>query len=203
MDILLEDISKRFTSGWVFRHINHKIIKGDRLAITGQNGSGKSTLLQIVCGYLTNTEGKVTYSIDGQKINRDNIFKHLAISAAYMELDEELSAAEIFEHNKIFKPYLVEELDEFLDLVQLGSEQDKEVKYYSSGMKQRLSLALALCMDVPLLILDEPTSFLDYQKKEWFDRMLDQYGVNKTIVIASNDDFDIRTCNKSISLDLD
>ncbi len=201
MDILLEDIGKRFTSGWVFRNINHNIVTGDRLAITGQNGSGKSTLLQIICGYLTNTEGKVSYTKEGKEINRDNIFKHLAISAAYMELDEELSAAEIFEHNKIFKPYLIQEQDHFLDLVQLDSEQDKEVKYYSSGMKQRLSLALALCMDVPLLILDEPTSFLDVQKKEWFRTMLEQFGQNKTIVIASNDDFDIQTCNKSISLD--
>ena len=200
MEILLEDIGKRFTTGWVFRNINQEIKAGDHLAITGQNGSGKSTLLQIICGYLTNTEGKVTYTSTGKKITRDNIYKQLAISAAYMELDEELTAAEIFSHNKIFKPYLVQDSKEFLEIVQLDNQKTKEVKYYSSGMKQRLSLGLALCMDLPLLILDEPTSFLDTQKKDWFREMLGRYGQGKTIVIASNDGFDIESCEKEIGL---
>ena len=198
MDILLHNIGKRFTTGWVFRNINQEINVGDHLAITGRNGSGKSTLLQIICGYLTNTEGKVTYTYKGKEVSRDNIFKQLAISTAYMELDEELTATEIFEHNKIFKPYLIQDVQEFLELVKLTNHQKKEVKYYSSGMKQRLSLGLALCMDLPLLFLDEPTSFLDVQKKEWFKTMLERFAKGKTVIIASNDGFDIESCNKEI-----
>ena len=198
MDILLHNIGKRFTTGWVFRNINKEINVGDHLAITGRNGSGKSTLLQIICGYLTNTEGKVTYTYKGKEVSRDNIFKQLAISTAYMELDEELTATEIFEHNKIFKPYLIQDVQEFLELVKLTNHQKKEVKYYSSGMKQRLSLGLALCMDLPLLFLDEPTSFLDVQKKEWFKTMLERFAKGKTVIIASNDGFDIESCNKEI-----
>jgi len=123
MEIILDDIGKRYTSGWVFRNISHKIASGDKLAITGNNGSGKSTLLQIICGYLTNTEGKLTYNHNGKEIKRDEIFNHVAISTAYTELDEELTAVEIFEHNKIFKPYLVKDNKTFLELCELVAER--------------------------------------------------------------------------------
>lgn len=200
MEIILEDIGKRFTTGWVFRGISQTINSGEHLAITGLNGSGKSTLLQIISGYLTATAGTVTYNKAGSKIKRDNIFKHLAISAAYSELDEELSALELFRHFKHFKKFLVEDENEFLELVDLKKEKDKQVVYYSSGMKQRLNLGLALVMDVPLLLLDEPTSFLDGMKKGWFHEVLAQYGKGKTVVIASNDEGDIRSCGKQVDM---
>jgi len=68
-------------------------------------------------------------------------------------------------------------------------------------MKQRLSLGLAFCMDVPLLILDEPTSFLDDGKKQWYKEMLAKYGNGKTVVIASNDAFDIEECGGEVRLE--
>jgi len=200
MEIILEDIGKRFTTGWVFRGINQHIHSGNRLAITGRNGSGKSTLLQIICGYLTATDGKVTYTYDREVITRDNIFKQLAISAAYSELDEELTALELFRHYRHFKKFLIDDESAFLDLVDLQAEKAKQVQYYSSGMKQRLSLALAMAMDVPLLILDEPTSFLDSTKRDWFHEVLSIYGKNKTVIIASNEAGDIKSCDQVIDL---
>lgn len=200
MEIILEDIGKRFTTGWVFRGVNAHILPGEHLAITGLNGSGKSTLLQIISGYLTATRGKVTYKNAGKEINRDNVFKHLAISAAYSELDEELSAIELFRHYQHFKKFLVTDEQAFLDLVDLKKEKNKQIVYYSSGMKQRLGLALAMVMDVPLLLLDEPTSFLDEIKKGWFHELLAEYGTGKTVVMASNEEGDIRTCGKVVDM---
>ena len=200
MDIILDDIGKRYTTGWVFKNISHHLTSGQHLSITGTNGSGKSTLLQIIAGYLSYTKGEVTYTHDGKIISRDNIYKYCGISAAYTELDEELSVTEIFEHYKVFKKMLIQDSQEFVDLVDLRKEKDKRIAQFSSGMKQRLNLGLALVMDTPLLLLDEPTSFLDKGRKAWYAEMVQQFARDKILVIASNDDFDIKTCVANIDM---
>lgn len=201
MDVLIEDISKRYTTGWVIRNLSHHITPHQHLSITGPNGSGKSTLLQIIAGYLSYSKGKVIYSYNGKDIKRDDIYKYCSVAAAYAELDEELTVTEIYEHYKIFKPYLLNDRSSFLDLVDLKRERDKRIAHFSSGMKQRLHLGLSFCMDVPLLLLDEPTSFLDKSKKAWFHELLAAYGNDKTIIIASNDEDDISSCSSNIELE--
>lgn len=67
-------------------------------------------------------------------------------------------------------------------------------------MKQRLGLALSLCMDCPLLILDEPTSFLDVQWKQWYHNLIQNYAKNKTVVIASNEEEDFKYCDNVLAL---
>ncbi len=200
MNIVLDNISKRYTTGWVLRNISHNISSGEHVAITGQNGSGKSTLVQIISGYLSTTQGSVEYTNEGQKIDRDDVYKQVAISAAYLELDEEFTVNELFEHYKIFKPVIVDSFSEFLEISDFKKEKDKQVRYFSSGMKQRLALSLAFNMDVSLLILDEPTSFLDEHRKSWYADMLENFSQDKTVLIASNDEFDIRSCTSRIAL---
>ena len=200
MKVLLDQVCKRYTTGWVLRDISKKIESGQRVAVTGPNGSGKSTLIQIIAGYLSNTKGKVSYEQAGKPISRDELYKHLSISAAYTELDEELTIEEIFDHISIFKPVHITQLNEFLDLTDFRKQGSKQIRYFSSGMKQRLSLGFAMNMDVPLLILDEPTSFLDDNKKQWYAELMQNYSFDKTILIASNDEHDIMGCNSSIQL---
>jgi len=200
MDINLIRLGKRFESGWVLRNITMNIPAGSHISITGPNGSGKSTLLQLICGYLTPSAGQVKYLLSDSEIHRDQIFKYCSISAAYMELEEELTPKELFQHYKIFKPLLVSDYTTFISQVELLKEGDKQIRFFSSGMKQRLSLGLAMMMDVPLLFLDEPSSFLDAEKKAWFLQMLDKYGSGKTVLIASNDDEDLKTCKLNIDL---
>ena len=201
MEIRITNLWKRYSTGWILREINETINSGDKVAITGLNGSGKSTLLQLIAGYLTYTKGKINYNHNDTDIKRDNLYKHLAVAAAYVELDEELTPLELFRHYKMFKPYLVEDEAQFLDIVQLNKERHKSVSKFSSGMKQRLNLGLAILMDLPMLILDEPTSFLDADRKEWYRELITKYGKGKTIIIASNDSFDVELCDGVINLD--
>jgi len=200
MDISIENLSKRFDSGWVFRDLNITIDSGQKVAITGPNGSGKSTLLNILCGLLSPSLGRVKYGLDSKTIDRDDIFKYLSISAAYSELDEELSPKELFVHYCKFRSFRIDSLEKFIELAQLENELDKPVVYFSSGMKQRLSLALALTMDSPLLFLDEPSSFLDDARKSWFIELFRTYTEGKTVILASNDKTDIDLCDASIVL---
>jgi len=200
MDILLDQVWKKYTTGWVLRDISKEIKSGDKVAISGPNGSGKSTLLQIIAGYLSNTKGKVSYTHEGKKITRDELFRHLAVCAAYAELDEELTIAELFDHYKIFKPFHNNGLSAFLEMTDFQKQGNKQLRYFSSGMKQRLALGLTFNMNVPLLILDEPTSFLDENKKQWYTEMMQNNTAGKTVIIASNDTHDIVGCNSFIQL---
>ncbi|MGA0257694.1 MAG: ABC transporter ATP-binding protein [Saprospiraceae bacterium] len=200
MHISIENLSKRFDSGWVFRDLNISIQAGQKVAVTGPNGSGKSTLLNILCGLLSPSLGTVTYVMHEKHIDRDDIYKYISISAAYSELDEELSPRELFTHYSNFKSFRIDSLEKFLELAQLEDARDKPVVYFSSGMKQRLSLALALTMDSPLLFLDEPSSFLDDTRKSWFYELFHAYVEGKTVFLASNDKADLDLCDTSILL---
>jgi len=200
MKVTLDKISKRYTTGWVIKDLSKEILPGQKVAITGANGSGKSTLIQIISGYLSASQGKIIYNKDTTIVDRDDIYKHIAISAAYAELDEELTIAEMFKHYSLFKPMSVSSLDEFLIITDFTSQQNKEVRFFSSGMKQRLALGFAFLMEVPLLLLDEPTSFLDEGRKEWYAEMMQKYTQDKTVIIASNDTFDIAACTEGIEL---
>ncbi|NBU52674.1 MAG: ATP-binding cassette domain-containing protein [Chitinophagia bacterium] len=142
----------------------------------------------------------MTYVMHEKHIDRDDIYKYISISAAYSELDEELSPRELFTHYSNFKSFRIDSLEKFLELAQLEDARDKPVVYFSSGMKQRLSLALALTMDSPLLFLDEPSSFLDDTRKSWFYELFHAYVEGKTVFLASNDKADLDLCDTSILL---
>jgi len=70
--------------------------------------------------------------------------------------------------------------------------------HFSSGMNQRLELSLAMLSDAELVILDEPTSFLDDESKEWWADLLKKHTQNKTVIIASNDKFDLDQADEII-----
>lgn len=200
MQIQLDNIGKRFSSGWVFRDIAFTIPSGQKFSITGLNGSGKSTLINIISGYLSSTQGKVAYSMDGNSIDRDDIYKYCALSFAYSELDEELTVKELFDHYKKFKSFKTSDTKEFISICSLEQHANKAIANFSSGMKQRLSLSLAFLMDTPLLLLDEPTSFLDSEKKTWYHKMMESYTKDRTVVIASNDPADIAHCTSNFEV---
>ena len=80
-----------------------------------------------------------------------------------------------------------------------GAEQ-KAIKYFSSGMKQRVKLALAVFSDTPLLLLDEPTSNLDEQGIAWYRSLISKYGVNRTLVVCSNQQHEYDYCTHQLQL---
>ena len=200
MLISVDNISKRYTTGWVIKDFSLQIPSKSKIAITGPNGSGKSTLIQIIAGYLSCTKGSIAYSHNGNNIQRDNIYQHISMSAAYAELDEEFTPTEMYKHYSHFKKFLTSDAKAFLELADLKREKNQTISSFSSGMKQRLSIALACCMDVPLLIMDEPTSFLDGQRKSWYQDILVRYAKEKTVIIASNDPLDYSFCDSVISI---
>ena len=202
MELRLAKLGKRYRYEWIFRNINLELKTGERLAITGANGAGKSTLMKILSGHLRPSEGSFQSSYQGKEIDADTIYQHVSYAAPYIELIEELSLREAIRFHQNFKPLLPSLSPKgLLDRIQFTkSNRDKLIRYFSSGMKQRLKLLLAICSDTPLLLLDEPTTNLDRQGMDWYQELIQDYGQNRTIIVASNVEEDFQFCDRKISI---
>lgn len=200
MKITLSSLSKRYLYEWIIRDLSHTFESNSVTGINGINGSGKSTLIKLISGFLSASEGSIEYHTD-KVIQRSEIYKYISMAAPYTDLVQEYDAEEMFLFHTRFKK-LRKDLDakEFLEIVKLKKNKGKQIQFYSSGMKQRLQLAVALFTDSEVLLLDEPTSYLDNENKNWFYNLLENELSNRTVIIASNDMDDFRFCSNVISL---
>ncbi len=200
MNITLNNIGRRFNKEWIFKGIDYEFEHGSNYAVLGPNGSGKSTLLSILLGSLTPSEGKLGYH-NPQEIAVDNIYQYISFAAPYIDLIEEFTLQETVAFHFQFKDY-AEGLNESAVLNVLGLEksQDKALKHFSSGMKQRTKLALACCANSPILLLDEPTSNLDAQGIDWYLALIEKYGRDKMIIVGSNQAHEYGFCDKLLNI---
>jgi len=201
VEIKLTDISKRYIYDWILSGVNHTFRSGSITGVTGINGSGKSTLIKIISGYLSPSEGSITYALNGKQITRSDIHKYVSIVAPYTELILEYELEEMYNfHTKFRKLSDVASYTQFRDLVRLKGHAGKALMYYSSGMKQRVQLALALLTPTKILLLDEPTSYLDQENKKWFYDLLAKRMPDRTVIISSNDTEDFQYCSEVLDL---
>lgn len=201
MHISLDNLSKRYGYQWIIRSMNLEIESGFRLGVKGHNGSGKSTLLNMISGMLASSEGQIIYRIGDKIISRSEIYRHLTFVAPYINIVDNYSLVEMYDLQSRFKPMRIGSLDEFVALTKLGKQEGKYIKDFSSGMRQRVQLALAILADSPLLMLDEPTSYLDSDAKEWYHNLLKDHMAERTIIIASNDAGDLQETQRIIDVE--
>ena len=196
------DVGKKYRREWVFRHLDLNLTSqpsSTGMAINytfvGPNGSGKSTLLQLLSGALPTTEGTLTYALNGKTVDSDDWFRQVVIAAPYLELIEELTLSEMLTFHRQFKPFK-ENMpnEEAADRMLLKPAMHKEIKFFSSGMKQRVKLGLAFFSDVPLIILDEPTSNLDRQGTAWYHEQVRLLRPDQLLLIGSNDPAEYDFC---------
>jgi len=186
MTITLENTGRRFNKEWIFRGLDYQFVSGERYAVLGPNGSGKSTLLSIILGNLSASEGKISY-FDQQNIPEEQVYQYVSFAAPYLDLIEEFTLEETIDFHFKFKNfYSGMSKEAVLDLLGLSKSQDKALKYFSSGMKQRTKLILACCTDSPVLLLDEPTSNLDTEGQAWYRKLIADFTADKTVIIGSN-----------------
>jgi ABC-type multidrug transport system ATPase subunit len=187
MQIILEGAGKKYNKEWIFKGIDKSISTGLPLAVIGPNGSGKSTLMLIISGWTLPSSGSVSYLLEENAILPEEFYKSIDFIAPYTELVEELTLTEFLNFHFSFKS-LKEGMDikEVITKSRLEGNEKKFVKHFSSGMKQRLKLALGMYSSSPILLLDEPTTNLDKENKKWYYEEITAILENKTVVIASN-----------------
>lgn len=200
MDITLNQIGRRFNKEWIFKGVDYHFVKGEKYAVLGPNGSGKSTLLSILLGNLTPSTGEIKYK-DTVEIPVEQVYQSISFAAPYLDLIEEFTLQETIDFHFQFKPY-AQGLNAaaVLELLGLKKSQDKALKHFSSGMKQRTKLALACCADTPILMLDEPTSNLDAQGVDWYLALIEAYAQNKMVLIGSNQAHEYSFCTQHLRI---
>jgi len=201
--IQLTNAGKRFNRDWIFRHLTFTFKPGKSYAITGPNGSGKSTLLQSVAAATTVSEGKCEWSNGNKQWAIDNgfVYRHFSIATPYLELVEEMTAREFLTFHSTFKPLVSSvTIDDILAIVGLGKASAKQIRYYSSGMKQRVKLAQAVFSETPVLLLDEPCTNLDKTGYDLYHRLIKNYCSGKLIIVSSNDEHEMDFCEEKISI---
>lgn len=211
MKILLTKAGKRFNRDWIFRNITYEFKTGTAYAITGPNGSGKSTLLQVIGGALIMSEGELGYMVPATgnqppitgngKLSTDNLYQHIAIAAPYLEVIEEMTVTEFLSFHTQFKPLLPGiTIKQAIDIVGLAKAAHKQVRYYSSGMKQRVKLAQAIFSNVPCVLLDEPCTNLDTEGIALYQRLINDYCSDRLVIVSSNDVQEYGFCKEKISI---
>lgn len=189
MNVKLKNIGKRFNREWIFRNLNFEFSEGENSAILGGNGSGKSTLLQLISANISASEGEIIYD-NGPIISSDEIFRYLSFASPYLELPEEYTLEEAIRFHKKFKKFRNNfSVQKIISLTELENSKNKQLKNFSSGMKQRVRLALAVLSDTPLLLLDEPCSNLDKQGIDWYRNLISENSSGRLIIVCSNHQF--------------
>ncbi len=199
MQITLTNTGKRYNREWIFRHFEYEFLSGKKYAITGSNGSGKSTLLQVIAGALTHNEGNIEMTLNGSLLLEENCYQYLSVAAPYLELIEEMTAIEFLSFHAAFKP-LTCPIETILSLTNLEKAAHKQIRYYSSGMKQRLKLAQAFFCSAPVLLLDEPTTNLDAEGIGLYQQLVAEHTHQKLVIISSNDPQEYEFCDQVVAI---
>jgi len=201
MEVELLEVAKRYRFEWIFKNISYTFLPGKRYAVLGNNGTGKSTLLKILSGHLTPSKGKIVFSQKGVPIDIDQVYREVSYAAPYIDLIEEFTLKEAIDFHQKFKPLLNDfNTKQVIELLGFENSTDKSIKFFSSGMKQRLKLALTMISRSGILLLDEPTTNLDQQGMAWYQELLKNYAVDRLVIIASNVEADYQTCDHFINI---
>ena len=201
MKISLTDAGKRFNRDWIFRHLTYEFSAGQSYAIIGPNGSGKSTLLQVLSGSMQVNEGKTEWAIGNKQLANENVYNSISICAPYLEVVEEMTLIEFLNFHSGFKPFLSSITSEkIISILSLENAVNKQIRNYSSGMKQRVKLAQSIFSDVPVVLLDEPCTNLDASGIQLYHDLINEYCKNRMVVVSSNDEVEYRFCTSRLSM---
>ena len=201
--IELENVTKTSGRRLIFKNISVKLNSPAVIGISGRNGAGKSTFVKILAGLISPTKGKINHYSENGVLPNEKIFNSLGFVSPYLVLYDEFTATEnLYYFCKIRDvKYDKSFAKELLEKVNLYDRRNDLVKTYSSGMKQRLKYAFALIHKPNLLILDEPTSNLDNSGKDVVYSFIENYGKDKLVIVASNEEVDLSYCSQIIELE--
>lgn len=182
-------LTKVYEGKEVVSAVNMNVKKGEIYGFLGPNGAGKTTVMKMLTNLTKPTSGDV--EIFGERLTDRSyeLLKRMGTIIEYPIFYEKLTARETLElHCEYMGYYNKQEIAHVLNLVKLTNTEEKRVKDFSLGMKQRLGIARAIITKPELLILDEPINGLDpigiKELRELFKMLCTEYGI--TIIISSH-----------------
>lgn len=192
--IKLEQVGFRYNSHWVLKNISFDIRKGEFLGIIGPNGSGKTTLVKVIDGILRPQEGEVRISgVSGGSLKRSDLAKIIAVVAQDFQMIFPFSVHEVvlmgraphlnkwrFEGETDFR--IAREAMEMTDTLHL---MNRSMAALSGGERQRVLIARALAQQPQIMLLDEPTAFLDIKHQVDFFDLIKTLNKNRELTVVA------------------
>lgn len=203
--ISFKNVSFGFEEEQVLKRLSFEVRPGKHIVLKGESGSGKSTIFKLLLGFLTPSQGSITFDNNG----RSSQFHSIRRYTAWLPQDLNLGTGTVSE--VMAKPFEFaankseeKNLEHKAKILQkLGLERqtlDKQFRNLSTGQRQRVGLAICHLLDKPLMLLDEPTSALDsVSKQKAADILLNNK--ERTIISTSHDPFWVDLADKIIELD--
>lgn len=202
LTIKARGLGKKYRKNWLFSNADLEFRTGQSWAILGRNGTGKSTLLKILAGAVLPTEGKVEWANDRKLIELNDMHGYFSITAPYMELVEEFTLSEMLAfHFSLKKVAGGQAIASLPDLAGLSASADVKIKYFSSGMLQRLKLITCLYSDVPVILLDEPCTNLDDEGIQWYRNTIREVKNDRLVIVASNQAHEYDFCDHKVHIE--
>jgi ABC-2 type transport system ATP-binding protein len=188
MSIEVKNLFKYYGEQAAVNNVSFSVKQGEIVGFLGPNGAGKSTTMKIITGFIPSNAGEV--HVCGMKVDVDNLETRKLIgylpenNPLYLDMyiKEYLEfVGGIYKINK-----LKSRVNEMIDAVGLGIEQNKKIGALSKGYRQRVGLAQAIIHDPQVLILDEPTSGLDPNQLVEIRELIKTIGKQKTVMLSTH-----------------
>lgn len=184
MIVEVNNLNKSYGKHKVLNDLSFKIEKPQVLALIGPNGSGKSTLMNCMMNLISFDSGEI--EILG-KSNKDyEIFREVSFLKDNRILYPYLTGFDHLKYICDIQKIPQKRIDQVIELADIGSFYKKIVSSYSLGMKQRLLLAMALCNNPKLILMDEPLNGLDTDSIFKFRDLIKNLGENNTTILISS-----------------
>ncbi|MFY0643262.1 MAG: ATP-binding cassette domain-containing protein [Bacteroidia bacterium] len=195
MNIACKEIAKKFKQELLFSGFDYLFKQGESYALLGPNSSGKSTLLKMIAGVLEPSDGKVEF----EDYSLQESHSQIAFTSPEMALLADYTVQDIIDFHFSFKKCKLS-LEEFVKHAELKPFLFKPYSSLSSGLKNKLKLALAIFSDVPVLLLDEPCTNFDEANVNWYRNVVGEYCNGQLIIVASNQEIEYHFCKHKINL---
>lgn len=149
------------------------------------------------------SEGQIQYQITSEGMDQNNAgensYRQISYAAPYLDLIEDMTANEFLHFHSEFKPMLLPPA-KTLAAVGLEKAAEKQIRYFSSGMKQRLKLAQAFFSDTSVLLLDEPITNLDEEGITVYKNLYKENTAGRLVIVSSNDEDEYEYCEERIAM---
>jgi ABC-type multidrug transport system ATPase subunit len=129
------------------------------------------------------------------------MYKEVSFCAPYLDVIEEMTLLEFLHFHQQFKSFLSSvTIQSIITEIGLDKAAARQIRVYSSGMKQRVKLAQAIFSNTPVVLLDEPCSNLDATGIELYHSLIDTYCAGRLVIVCSNDKVEYSFCNEVMSV---
>ncbi len=190
MDIVIENLTKRYGVQKAVDDISLKVATGEILGFLGPNGAGKTTTMKIITNFISADEGEVYIGGKSLKSDPREIKRHIGYLPENNPLYQEMPVIDYLEFcariNDIEKSKVAARVAEMIRITGLNSEKHKKIFELSKGYRQRVGLAQAIIHDPEILILDEPTSGLDPNQIAEIRKLIRELGREKTVILSTH-----------------